>query len=349
MGFFTVPSRHASVQYLKIVASHLKEVSSNKISKIFESVARQSNAMDDLHSALIGSAIKFATGVSTWGSTFVDKPLEPPYEQLFQRAFERSARSYFNQLLLATEASCFYLHALNKRLERLGSEDFKKGIYDSSVSALISWLTQTAASALGKESDSLNEGAFDALIKKRDLEYAQSPSLLGNDSDDQNSAVWDAARTISDEISIKDSFDREGYPNHVILTHIVGTVLMLELEALDLTARIERISLAAASQELSACFAPIPDQPQRLIESAARSDTNMPLADLVPNVSPTALQQRVQRAFFLLRTKAATFRSIPFSALNDRNRQGEVDYVPNPLPGIASSLTALGPSHGSRS
>lgn len=202
-----------------------------------------------------------------WGSTFVDKPLELPYEQLFQRAFESSARSYFNQLLLATEASCFYLHALDKRLERLGSEDFKKGIYDLSVSALISWLTQTAASALG------NEAAFDALIKKRDLEYSQSPSLFGNNSDDQNGAIWDAARTISDEISIKDSFDREGYPNHVILTHIVGTVLMLELEALDLSARIERISLAAASQELSACFAPMPDQPQRLIESAARSDT----------------------------------------------------------------------------
>ena len=91
---------------------------------------------------------------------------------------------------------------------------------------------------------------------------------------------------------------------------------MLELEALDLSARIERISLAAASQELSACFAPMPDQPQRLIESAARSDTNTPLADLIPNVSPTALQQRVQRAFFLLRTKAATFRSIPFGAVS---------------------------------
>jgi hypothetical protein len=44
MGFPTVLSRHASVQYLKIVASHLKEMPSNKISKIFESVARQSSA-----------------------------------------------------------------------------------------------------------------------------------------------------------------------------------------------------------------------------------------------------------------------------------------------------------------
>jgi hypothetical protein len=63
MGFPTVLSRHASVQYLKIVASHLKEMPSNKISKIFESVARQSNAMDDLHSTLIGSALKFARSI----------------------------------------------------------------------------------------------------------------------------------------------------------------------------------------------------------------------------------------------------------------------------------------------
>jgi hypothetical protein len=49
----------------------------------------------------------------------------------------------------------------------------------------------------------------------------------------------------------------------------VSTVLMLELEALDLTARIERISWATASQELSACFAPLTDRPQGLIDIAA--------------------------------------------------------------------------------
>jgi hypothetical protein len=306
MGFPTVPSWHASAQYLKIVASHLKDVSSNNIHKIFGSAARQSNAMDELNNAIIGSAVKFATGVSTWGSTFVDEPLEPSYEQLFHREIEHSARSYFNQLLLATEAACFFLHALNKRLERFGSKDFRSGIYDSSVRTLIRWLMQIAVSALGRESNSLNGEAFDRLIKTRDVEYAQSPTLLGNGSDDQNGAVWVAARTISDEVSIKDNFDREGYPNHVILTHIVGTVLMLELEALDLTARIERISLATANQELSACFAPITDRPQRLIESAPRLDTNMKgsrIADLIPSVIPAALQQRFKAVFFLLRAR----------------------------------------------
>jgi len=301
MGFPTVPSWQASAQYLKVVSSYLKEVSSNKIREIFGSAAYQSNAVDDLHSAMIGSAIKFATQVSTWGGTFVDKPLEPSYKQLFQHEIEDSARSYFNHLLLATEASCFFLHALNKRLERFGSRDLRDGIYDSSVRALIRWLMQIALSALGRESKSLNEEAFDRLIKTRDLEYAQSPTLLGNGSDDQDSAMWMAARTISDEVSIKDSFDREGYPNHAILTHIVGTVLMLELEALDLTARIERISLCTTSEELSACFAPITDRPQRLIESAPRLDINTKgprIADLIPNVISTALQQWFKQSFF---------------------------------------------------
>jgi hypothetical protein len=267
MGFPTAPSWHASAQYLKILASYLKELSSNKIHEIFGSAARQSDAMDELHSAIIGSAIKFATGLSTWGSTFVERPLEPSYEQLFHR--EISSRSYFNQLLLATEAACFFLFALNELLQRFEPEDFRTGIYDSSVRALISWLMQTAASALGRDSSTLNEEAFDRLIKARDLEYAQSPTLLDTGSGNQAGAVWVAARTISDEVSIKESFDRAGYPNHVILTQIVSTVLMLELEALDLTARIERISWATASQELGACFAPLTDRPQRSIDIAA--------------------------------------------------------------------------------
>jgi hypothetical protein len=43
---------------------------------------------------------------------------------------------------------------------------------------------------------------------------------------------------------------------------------MLELEVLDLTARLEKISLTVASQELSACFAPVTDRPHRLIDIA---------------------------------------------------------------------------------
>jgi hypothetical protein len=164
---------------------------------------------------------------------------------------------------------------LKRLLERSGSEEFKKAIYDSSRKTLISWWIQVAVSALGRGSDSLNEEAFDALIKRRDLEYAKSLTLLGSGSDDQDGAVWMAARTISDEVSIKDSFDREGYPNHAILVQIVGTVLTLELEALALTARMQTVSPATASGELGHCFAPIIDRPQELIDSANSSAFSM--------------------------------------------------------------------------
>jgi hypothetical protein len=268
-------SWRTSTQYLKMVALHLKEMSSSKIHEVFGSAARPSNPLDELHGAMIGSAIKFATGVSTWGTTFVHELLEPSYEELFQLDIELSSRSYFNQLLLAIEAACFFLHALNRLLERFGSEEFKKAIYDSSRKTLISWWIEVAVSALGRDSDSVNEEAFDALIKRRDLEYAKSPTLLGSGYDDQDGAVWMAARTISDEVSIKDSFDREGYPNHAILVQIVGTVLIMELEALVLTARIQRVSLATASRELGACFAPIIDRPQQLIDNADSSGFSM--------------------------------------------------------------------------
>jgi len=300
MRFPALPSRRSSAQCLTIVASYLNDVWSKITRAIFGSAAHQNNALDELHSAMIKSAIKFATHVTTWGSSFIDKPLEPAYDQLFQREIEHSARCYFNQLLLTTEAVCFFLHALNNRLERFGSKAFRSAIYDSSVQAMIRWLIQNAVLAFGRKSHSLSEEAFNQLIKTRGIEYAQSPSLFGNGSDDQSSAVWMAALKISDEVSIKDSFDREGYPNHTILTHIVGTVLILESEALDLTARIERIS---ESEELSACFAPTTDRPQRLIDSAARLDTNTRIADQIPDVSPTPLQRRIQRAFFLLRIK----------------------------------------------
>jgi hypothetical protein len=77
---------------------------------------------------------------------------------------------------------------------------------------------------------------------------------------------------------------------NVILTQIVSTVLMLELGALDLSARIERISRATATQELSACFAPIKDQPQRLIDiakSTKLSGHRYTAADKIPSSSMT--------------------------------------------------------------
>jgi hypothetical protein len=169
--------------------------------------------------------------------------------------------------------------------------------------------------ALGKESNSLNEEGFRRLIMARDLEYAQSSNLLSNEVDDHNNAIWMAACKISDGISIKDSFDRAEYPNHAILTHIIRTVLMLELEALNFASRLERI-YEAADHKLSVCLEPIADHPQRLIDSAAGSETRMVLPELMPEGSYTALQERVLTAFSLLSVTAATYGSIVYRAQN---------------------------------
>ena len=315
MEFTAARVRRVSDECLRRITSYSKGIPAKTILKIFRSSASKPSATEELHGVTIESAVKFAVHVTRWGSTFVGAPLEPKYEQLFQNEREYSTRSYFNQLLLATEASCFFLHALNRRLGPAASRNFRNEIYDLSVLAMIQWLMQISFLALGKESNSLNEEGFRRLIMARDLEYAQSSNLLSNEVDDHNNAIWMAACKISDGISIKDSFDRAEYPNHAILTHIIRTVLMLELEALNFASRLERI-YEAADHKLSVCLEPIADHPQRLIDSAAGSETRMVLPELMPEGSYTALQERVLTAFSLLSVTAATYGSIVYRAQN---------------------------------
>jgi hypothetical protein len=308
MEFTSALVRQVADECLRRITFYSKGILAQRILQIFRGSASKPNAMEELHSAIIETAMKFAVNVSTWGSTFVGASLEPKYEQLFQDENEHSTRSYFNQLLLATEASCFFLHALNRRLGRAASTNFRNEIYDSSVLAMMQWLSQISFLALGKESNSLSEEAFGRLIMARDIEYTQSSELFSNEAGDHNSVVRMAAQNISDGISIKDSFDRDGHPNHVILAHIIRTVLMLQLEALNFASRLERI-YEAANHKLSVCLEPIADHPQRLIDNAAGSETRMVLPELMPGGSYTALQERVLSAFSLLSAKAAIFRA----------------------------------------
>jgi hypothetical protein len=320
MEFISTLVRRVSDECLRRITFYSERIPTKTIIQVFRGAASKPSAMEELHSATIESAMKFAIHVSTWGSTFVGAPLEPKYQQLFQDQREHSTRSYFNQLLLAAEASCFFLHALNRRLGRATSRNFRNEIYDSSVLAMTRWLMQISFVALGKESNSISEEALGRLIVARDLEYAQSSNLLSNEADDYNNAVWMAARKISDGISIKDSFDRDGYANHAILAHIIRTVLMLELEALNFASRLERI-FEAADHTLIACLEPIADHPQRLIDSPAGSETRIVLPELMPDGSYTALQERVLTAFSLLSTRAATYGSIVLRASNRLGRQ----------------------------
>ena len=110
---------------------------------------------------------------------------------------------------------------------------------------------QTVMTVLGEDNNTVTDDLLVALIQKRELEYGRSPKVLGNGWDDQESAVWAAARLISDEISVKSSFDRDGYSNHIILTQIVGTTLMQELAEMDLASRIEKIEMLLETRSIT--------------------------------------------------------------------------------------------------
>jgi hypothetical protein len=109
-------------------------------------------------------------------------------------------------------------------------------------------------------------------------------------------------------------FERDGYANHAILAHIIRTVLMLALEAFILDPDLREFPRRRITQ-LGACLEPIADQPQRLIDSAAGSETRMVLPELMPDGFYTSLQERVLTAFSLLFTRATTFGSIVFSCI----------------------------------
>ena len=235
---------------LKGITSYLKDISSDKISAILGR-ARQISEIDDLHAGMIRGVIKFATSVPVWGSTFVDDDTEPSYKQIFPQEPAQTTQSYFNQLLLAVEAACFFLHASSRLSARQGSESLRQAIYDSSFRLMVGWLLQTVRTVLGEDNNTVTDNSLAALIQKRELEYGRSPTLLGNGWDDQDSAVWAAARLISDEMSVKSCFDRDGYSNHIILTQIVGTTLMQELAAMDLASRIERIETLLETRSIT--------------------------------------------------------------------------------------------------
>jgi hypothetical protein len=341
MEFISVLARRTSNKFLRR-STTLKEIPQKAIMKLFKRSALELSATDELHTAIIESAEKFVVHVSTWGSTFVGETLEPRYEQLFKDDREHSTHSYFNQLLLATEASCFFLHALNRGLQRFASANFRREIYETSVFEVKRWLMQISLLALGQESRSFTADAFGNLITTRDREYARLPNLLNSESEDNSSAISVAGRKISDEISIKDSFDREGYANHAILTHIVVTVLMLELEALNLSSRVERASETTFNQKLSAYLEPISDQPRRLIESAALCESEIKLPDLILDGTLAVLQARVFKAFFS--------RSVVFRALARMDRRRKHDHLSSkPASSASPSFNDLRIGHGRNS
>ena len=114
---------------------------------------------------MIRGVIKFATSVPVWGSTFVDDDTEPSYKQIFPQEPAQTTQSYFNQLLLAVEAACFFLHASSRLSARQGSESLRQAIYDLSFRLMVGWLLQTVRTVLGEDNNTVTDDLLAALIR----------------------------------------------------------------------------------------------------------------------------------------------------------------------------------------
>ena len=140
----------------KGIRSYLKDISSDKISTIFGRT-RQGSEIDDLHAAMIRGVINFATTVPAWGSTFVDDDTQPSYKQIFPQELAQTTQSYFNQLLLAVEAACFFRHASSRLSARQGFESLRQAIYNSSFQLMVRWLMQTVMTVLGEDNNTVTD------------------------------------------------------------------------------------------------------------------------------------------------------------------------------------------------
>ena len=163
---------------LKGITSYLKDISSDKISAILGR-ARQISEIDDLHAAIIRGVIKFATSVPVWGSTFVDDDTEPSYKQMFPQEPAQTTQSYFNQLLLAVEAACFFLHASSRLSARQGSESLRQAIYDSSFRLMVGWLLQTVRTVLGEDNNTVTDDSLAAFDSETRIGVWKITNALG--------------------------------------------------------------------------------------------------------------------------------------------------------------------------
>ena len=77
-------------------------------------------------------------------------------------------------------------------------------------------------------------------------------------------------------------------------------------------------------RDLTDIFEVQDDVTHRIVDAMSHNDPSVVRSSLIPNVIPTTLQQRVKAGFFLATRQVSsiiTFRSIAFSALNERDRR----------------------------
>jgi hypothetical protein len=117
---------------------------------------------------------------------------------------------------------------------------------------------------------------------------------------------------------------------------------IMKIFTLSISSRIERVSEAASNERLSSYLEPISEQPRRLFEIVALSESEMRLPDLMPAGALAALHARVLKAFFS--------RSVVFRAPAKMDRRHKHDHLSSkPASSASPSFNDFSIGHGRNS
>jgi hypothetical protein len=184
--------------------------------------------LQELQNAIVGKTIAFAATVAEQFDDVTSQSEEPLYPRLFSVGPPRSPKTHLNQMTLALEALCFFVHAMDRISFRPHSEVLRDAVLDPTAIELSNWFEETLGKLDGK---SATPGQTLSCIDFRNSQYAQAPSLLGTSANDRNSAAWLAAAAIAEDV---------GHPRSVFV-YIVHTELLRGLVDLNLADRIKTL------------------------------------------------------------------------------------------------------------
>lgn len=139
-----------------------------------------------------------------------------------------------SQMPLALESLAFFMHALSRFSFRQNNERLREITYDP-VFHNMAHLYAQMIKKLSPDTPADIEEIVASLITKRELEYAQVKTLLGDTASEKQSVLWLAAHKIAEQC---------GHHKDMLFIQIIIRNFLQGLEAMELNQRLKRIETA---------------------------------------------------------------------------------------------------------
>jgi hypothetical protein len=189
--------------------------------------------LQELHRWIAASCIGFAATVTEAFEKSAPVGEKPSYDLLFSNGPPKQTRCHLNQMLLAVEGLCFFLHALDRLSYQRQNEKLRELVFDSSAAEMVRLFIELIRTQTGKNDPDVCEDGLIGWINERASQYGKAPALLGKDINDRNTVLWIASCAIAEAVN---------YPKHIILVLEIKNALTRELIEMDLANRLNRIA-----------------------------------------------------------------------------------------------------------